>query len=150
MHTNPDSRFMSVIADLLANGAPVAPDRPWSVVSGGQRFDGETLHIDDAAAKAVVLDALAATVEEDCFVIWTPVEKRQRGRIPKALRCGYTLAADRHGDVKVFQSVVFVPLDVIDILAHLASGQVVLVKGQKVSAWDGTSADDAWPARATS
>jgi hypothetical protein len=150
MHTNPDSCFSPVIADLLANGASVAPDRPWSVVSGGQRFDGETLDIDDSSARTAVLDGLAAMEDEACFVIWTPIEKRQRGRIPKALRCGYTLAANGAGVVTIFQSVVFVPLDVVDILAHLPSGQVVLVKSQKVSAWDGTSADDGWPARATS
>ncbi len=150
MDAFPDSCFSAVIADLIADGTSVVPHRPWSVLSGGERFDGETLRIDDAPSAYAVMDAIAATEDEDCYAIWTPIEKRQRGRIPRALRCGFTLALNRDGGITVFQSVVFVPLDVIDIVAHLPSGQVVLVKSQKVSAWDGTSTDGAWPARATS
>lgn len=149
-HPNADSCFSSVVADLIANGAPVAPERAWSVVSGGERFDGGTLRIDDPAQAKDVLDAIAATEDHGCFVIWTPIEKRQRGRIPRALRCGYTLAATGDGTVTIFQSIVFPALDVVDIIARLASGQVVLVRSERVSAWDGTSADADWPARATS
>lgn len=150
MNAFPDSCHVPVIAELIADGAAVVPHRPWSVLSGGERFDGETLRIDDPPSAYAVMDAIAATADEDCHVVWTPIEKRQRGRIPRALRCGYTLALSRDDAIVVFQSVVFVPLDVIDILTHLPSGQIVLVKSQKVSAWDGTSTGENWPARATS
>jgi hypothetical protein len=150
MDFDTDQTFSPVIAQLIADGAAIIPDRPWSVVSGGERFDGESLSITDGPSAYAVLDTLAATEDGNHVVIWTPIEKRQRGRIPRALRCGYTLATNRHGGITVFQSVVFAPLDVIDIVAHLPSGQVVLVKSQRVSAWDGTSVDESHPLRATS
>ncbi len=48
-------------------------------------------------------------------------------------------------DLVVFQSVVFLPLGVIDVIATTPTGQFDIVAVQRVSAWDGTPVDEPAP-----
>jgi hypothetical protein len=134
------------VARLLARAPVVIPERPWSVMSGRHRFDGSTLEFaGDPDALEKLMDRVRDCADrEDNVVIWTPLPRRQRGRIPRTLRCGYTVVAD--GDeLVVFQSVVFVPLGVVDVIATTAAGQFDVVSVHKVSAWDGTPVEEPSP-----
>lgn len=124
---------------------PTAVERLWCVLRGAWSFDGCEIDFDGSEAELQdVRERIERSVdsEGDVFVIWTPREKRQRGRIPRSLRCGYTVFMD--GDRLIaLQSVTFVPRPgAIDLLASTGSGQFLAVPGYYVAAWDGTAVDE--------
>lgn len=132
------------IARLLSKNVPTANERLWCVLSSEWRFDGSRLTFDGTAAQREELFAVAARSAESggVFAVWTPREKRQRGRIPRSLRCGFTVFPD--GDrLIVFQSVVFVPRPgKIDLIATTRTGQYVSVPEYIVASWDGSPIDE--------
>ncbi|MEY4744167.1 MAG: hypothetical protein RL272_112, partial [Candidatus Parcubacteria bacterium] len=132
------------VARLLKRDLPLAQVRLWCVLSADWRFDGNTLAFDGTPAELRELRQRADLSAEtgDTFVIWMPRLKRQRGRIPKALRCGFTVFRDGR-DLIVFQSVAFVPRPgAFDLIATTGSGQFVAVPAYHVASWDGTSVDE--------
>ena len=134
----------SAIARLLSKNVPTADVRLWCVLSAEWKFDGSRLAFDGTAAELEEIRSAATRSAESCdiFVIWMPREKRQRGRIPKALRCGFTVFMDGK-DLVIFQSVVFVPRHgEFDLVATTQSGQFVSVPGYHVAAWDGSPVDE--------
>lgn len=124
---------------------PTAQERLWCVLSGQWDFDGCVIPFDgDRPALEEVRESIERSVatEGSSFVIWTPRNKRQRGRIPKSLRCGYTVFLDGSRLIAL-QSVVFVPRPgEIDLLASTPTGQFLSVPGYHVAAWDGTAVDE--------
>ncbi|HTM67724.1 MAG TPA: hypothetical protein VL426_00340 [Candidatus Binatia bacterium] len=124
---------------------PTAVERLWCVLSGDWSFDGCRIGFDGTAEEfREIRERIERSVdsEGDMFVIWTPRDKRQRGRIPKSLRCGFTVFLD--GDKLIaLQSVAFVPRPgAIDLLASTPTGQFLAVPGYHVAAWDGTPVDE--------
>jgi hypothetical protein len=139
-----DKTTSPAVARLMAACVPTAPGRAWCVLSDGWKFDGGEIAFDGTAEEREQLMALIdRSMEEDFFVIWTPSEKRQKGSIPRSLRCGFTVFRDGD-DLICFQSVVFAPLPgAIDLVATTRTGQYVTVRAYDVSSWDGTSIGDA-------
>ena len=124
---------------------PTAVERLWCVLRGEWSFDASEIDFDGSPGELEeIRERIERSVdsEGDVFVIWTPRAKRQRGRIPKSLRCGFTVFLD--GDRLIaFQSVTFVPRPgAIDLIASTATGQFLAVPGYYVAAWDGSSVDD--------
>lgn len=124
---------------------PTAVERLWCVLRGEWDFDGCEIRFDGTPDELrEVRERIERSVSEDghSFVIWTPRTKRQKGRIPKSLRCGYTVFLD--GDRLIaLQSVTFVPRPgAIDLLSTTPTGQFVAVPGYYVAAWDGTAVDE--------
>jgi len=132
------------IARLLSKKVPTAEARLWCVLAGEWSFDGGTIDFDGSPAefREICERATRSADFADAFVIWTPRTKRQRGRIPRSLRCGYTVFQDgRH--LVAFQSVAFVPRPgEIDLIASTPTGQFLAVPGYHVAAWDGSAVDE--------
>lgn len=132
------------IARLLSKNVPTAEPRMWCVLSGEWSFDGGAIRFDGTPAE---LQEIRERVERsadagDVFIVWTPRTKRQRGRIPRSLRCGYTVFMDGNHLV-AFQSVAFVPRPgAIDLIASTPSGQFLAVPCYHVAAWDGSPVDE--------
>lgn len=132
------------VARMLKKNVPLAEQRLWCVLSADWRFDGNKIAFDGTPAELRDLrENIARSAEQgDVFVIWMPRMKRQRGRIPKSLRCGYTVFREGR-DLIAFQSVAFVPRPgAFDLIATTASGQYVAVPAYHVASWDGSSVDD--------
>lgn len=132
------------VARMLKEDVPLAKQQLWCVLSGDWRFDGNKIAFDGTPAELRSLrEHVARSAEQgDVFVVWMPRMKRQRGRIPKSLRCGFTVFRDG-GDLIAFQSVTFVPRPgTFDLIATTASGQYVAVPAFYVASWDGSSVDD--------
>ncbi|MEY4745246.1 MAG: hypothetical protein RL272_1191 [Candidatus Parcubacteria bacterium] len=133
-----------MVARLLKKDVPLAPERLWCVLSAELKFDGHRLAFDGTPAELRDLRERADLSADTggIFVIWMPRLKRQRGRIPKSLRCGFTVFSDGR-DLIIFQSVAFVPrAGAFDLIATTSSGQFVAVPAYHVAAWDGSSVDD--------
>lgn len=130
------------VARLLERDIPTVPGRLWCVLAGEWKFDGNRIAFDGTRAELRDLrDAAEHAEAGDRLVIWMPRLKRQRGRIPKSLRCGYTVFNDGQHLI-AFQSVVFVPrAGKIDLVATTSSGQFVTVPMHDVAAWDGSPVD---------
>ena len=130
------------VARLLERDIPTVPGRLWCVLAGEWKFDGNRIAFDGTRAELRDLrDAAEQAEAGDRLVVWMPRLKRQRGRIPKSLRCGYTVFNDGQHLI-AFQSVVFVPrAGKIDLIATTSSGQFVTVPALDVAAWDGSPVD---------
>lgn len=130
------------IARLLERDIPTVPGRLWCVLAGEWKFDGNRIAFDGTPAELRELREAADNAESgSTLVVWMPRLKRQRGRIPKSLRCGFTVFNDGQHLI-AFQSVAFVPRPgKIDLIATTSSGQFVTVPVHDVAAWDGSSVD---------
>lgn len=130
------------VARLLDRDIPTVPGRMWCVLAGEWKFDGNRIAFDGTRAELRDLrDAAEQAEAGDRLVVWMPRLKRQRGRIPKSLRCGFTVFNDGQHLI-AFQSVVFVPRPgKIDLIATTSSGQFVTVPAHDVAAWDGSPVD---------
>lgn len=132
----------AIVARLLERDVPTVPGRLWCVLAGEWKFDGYRIAFDGRPSELRALREAAEMAENGTtLVVWMPRLRRQRGRIPKSLRCGYTVFNDGR-DLIAFQSVVFVPRPgKIDLIATTSSGQFVTVPAYDVAAWDGSPVD---------
>ncbi|HTK04984.1 MAG TPA: hypothetical protein VL500_05335 [Candidatus Eisenbacteria bacterium] len=134
----------ATLSRLLSENVPTAEARMWCVLAGEWSFDGSVITFDGAPEEFQdIRDRIARSIDDgDIFVIWTPRTKRQRGRIPRSLRCGYTVFLDGNRLV-AFQSVAFVPRPgAIDLIASTPTGQFLAVPSYHVAAWDGSPVDE--------
>ncbi len=133
-----------MVARLLKKDIPLAEERLWCVLSSDWRFDGSKVAFDGSFAELGELRGLIerSVQDRDVFVVWMPRMKRQRGRIPKSLRCGFTIFRDGR-DLIAFQSIAFVPRPgAFDLIATTPCGQFVAVPAYHVASWDGSPVDD--------
>jgi hypothetical protein len=130
------------VARLLQRDIPTVPSRIWCVLAGEWKFDGNRIAFDGKPAEHRALrDAAEHSEDGNMLLIWMPRLRRQRGRIPKSLRCGFTVFNDGQHLI-AFQSVAFVPrAGKIDLIATTSSGQFVTVPTSDVASWDGSSID---------
>lgn len=136
LHLSPAIR--SIAATLIARGAPVVPEQPWSTYHCAEplfditpiTFDQET---DDAIRAAIALGSGQGLV-----TVMFPETLPGGAEMPLTLDPGFTVIADDHGALYSFQCVLAVKgmRRFNDTVVTTPRATFMVVSAENVTAWD--------------